>query len=76
MGITRLHRVITRSHKGITTIQSSAARRRWRRIVDPVHAALEKGLGDITPSQDHTLSLACQIIVDSIGSSPKVAIRR
>ena len=54
----------------------SAARRRRRRIVDPIHAASEKGLGDITPSQDHKPSLAWQIIVDSIGSPPKVAIRR
>ena len=36
MGITRLHR-------GITIIHDGAAR---RRIVDPIHAALEKGLGD------------------------------
>ena len=46
MGITRLHRGITRLHRGITIIQSSAARRRRRRIVDPIHAASEKGLGD------------------------------
>ena len=48
MGITRLHRGITRLHRGITIIQSSAAWHRWRRNVDPIHAALEKGLGDIT----------------------------
>ena len=47
MGITRFHMGITRSHRGITIIHSSAARRRWRRIVDPIHAALEKGLGDM-----------------------------
>ena len=46
MGITRFHMGITRLHRGITIIHSSAARRRWRRIVDSVHAALEKGLGD------------------------------
>ena len=46
MGITRFHTGITRLHRGITIIQISAARRRWRRIVDPVHAALVKGLGD------------------------------
>ena len=45
-GITRLHRGIARLHRGITIIHISAARRRWCRIVDPVHAALEKGLGD------------------------------
>ena len=61
---------------GITRLHISAARRRRRRIVDPIHAAPEKGLGDITPSQDYMPSLACQIIVDSIGRSPKVAIRR
>ena len=46
MGITRLRRGFTRLHRGITIIQSSAARHRRRRIVDPIHAALEKGLGD------------------------------
>ena len=46
IGITRLHRGITRLHRGITIIHSRAARRRRRRIVDPIHAALEKGLGD------------------------------
>ena len=45
-GIMRLHRGITRLHRGITVIHSSEARRRWHRIVDPVHAALVKGLGD------------------------------
>ena len=44
--ITRLHRGITRLHRDITIIHSSAARRRWRRIVDSVHVDLEKGLGD------------------------------
>ena len=72
-GVTRIHRGVTRMHRGITIIHSGAAR---RRIVNPIHAALEKGLGDITPSQDHMLSLACQIIVETIGSSPKVPIRR
>ena len=44
--ITRLHRSITRLHRGITIIHTSAARRRRRRIVDPVHAAFIKGLDD------------------------------
>ena len=60
----------------ITRMHSGAARRRRRRIVDPIHAASEKGLGDIAPSQDHTPSLACQIIVGPIGSPLKLAIRR
>ena len=45
-GIMRLHRGITRLRRGIIVIHSSAARCRWRRIVDPVHAAFVKGLGD------------------------------
>ena len=71
---TRLHRSITRLHRGITIIHISAARRRRRRIVDPVHVAFVKGFGDITPSQDHTPSLACQIIMYPIRSPPEVAI--
>ena len=46
MGITRFYTSITRLHRGITIIHISAARRRRRRIVDPVHAAFVKGLGD------------------------------
>ena len=45
-GITSMHRGITRIHRGITIIHSGAARRRRRRIVNPIHVALEKGLGD------------------------------
>ena len=44
--ITRLHKSITRLHRGITIIHISAARRRRHRIVDPVHAAFVKGVGD------------------------------
>ena len=43
----RIHMGITRMHRGITITHSGAAR---RRIVNPIHAALEKGLGD-RPSQ-------------------------
>ena len=75
-GVTRIHRGITRMHRGITIIHSGPAGCRWRRIVNPIHAALEKGLGDITPSQDRTPSLVCQMIVETIGSLPKVPIRR
>ena len=45
-GVTRIHRGITRMHRGITIIHSGAARGRRRRIVNPIHAALVKGLGD------------------------------
>ena len=41
-----MHRGITRVHRGITTIHSGAARRRRRRIINRIHAAFEKGLGD------------------------------
>ena len=44
--ITRLHRGISRLQRGITIIHTSAARRRWCRVVDPVHAAFIKGVGD------------------------------
>ena len=40
-----LDRGITGLHKGVTVIHSSAARWRWRRIWNPVHAALIKGVG-------------------------------
>ena len=54
---------------------SSAARWRWRRVGNPVHVALIQGVGHITPSQDHTPSLACQIILDSTWGSPELPIR-
>ena len=74
-GITSVHRGITKVHKGITKVHSGAARRRRRRIINTIHAAFIKGLGDITPSQDHTPSLACKIIVETTGSSTEVSIR-
>ena len=43
--------------------------------MNPIHAAFVKGLGDITPSQDHTPSLACKIIVETTGGSTEVSIR-
>ena len=74
-----MHRGITRVHKGITggitKVHSGAARRRQRRVIDPIHVALVKGLGDITPSQDHTPSLACKIIAKTTGSASEVPIR-
>ena len=41
-----MHRGITRVHRGITIVHSGEARRRRRRIINPIHAAFEKGLGD------------------------------
>ena len=46
MGIASKHSSITRMHRRITRMHSGAARRRRRRIVDPIHAASEKGLSD------------------------------
>ena len=40
-----LYRGITGLHKGVTVIHSSAARRRRRRVWNPMHAALIKGVG-------------------------------
>ena len=42
--------------------------------MDPIHAAFIQGLGNITPSQDHTLSLACEIIMKTTGGSTEVPI--
>ena len=51
-GITGAHRItlnlyrgITGLHKGVTVIHSSAAGWRWRRVWNPMHAALIKGVG-------------------------------
>ena len=74
-GITKVHSGITKVHRGITKVHSGAARCRRRRVVNPIHAAFIKGLGDITPSQDHTPSLACKIIVETTGGSTEVSIR-
>ena len=45
-GITSVHRGITKVHRGITKVHSGAARCRRRRVVNPIHAAFIKGLGD------------------------------
>ena len=45
-GIPSVHRGITKVHRGITKIHSGAARRRQRRIINPIYAAFIKGLGD------------------------------
>ena len=74
-GITSVHSGITKVHRGITKVHSGAARRRRRRVINPIHAAFIKGLGDITPSQDHTPSLACKVIVEATGGSTEVSIR-
>ena len=51
-GITGAHRItwnlyrgITGLHKGVTVIHSSAARWRWHRVWNPMHAALIKWVG-------------------------------
>ena len=42
--------------------------------MDPIHAAFVQGLGDITPSQDHTPSLACEIIMNTTGGTTEVPV--
>ena len=54
--------------------ECKVARRRW--IVNPVYAAPEPALGNITPSQDHTPSLACQIILVPTWGSLELSIGR
>ena len=43
--------------------------------MDPIHVAFIQGLGDITPSQDHTPSLACEIIVETAGGPTEVPVQ-
>ena len=52
---------------GITGMYGGVARGRRRWIVNPVYATLTKRCLNITPSQDHTPFLACQIILISTG---------
>ena len=67
--ITRLHRSITRLHRGITIIHTSAARWRRRRIVDPVHAAFIKGLGDTIYSDNAKSFLQAGGLIQNLLSS-------
>ena len=55
-------------HRGITIIQSSTARRKWRRVVDPVHETFEKGLGD-TYQAAGTVAAVCADDVNSTSPS-------
>ena len=42
--------------------------------MDPIHTTFVQGLGHITPSQDHTPSLACEIIVEADEGSTEVSV--
>ena len=42
--------------------------------MEPIHAAFVQQLGHITPSQDHTPSLACEIIVEAAGGLTEVSV--
>ena len=66
---TRLHRNITRLHRGITIIHISAARWRRRGIMDPVHAALVKGLGDNNHFEYCLIRRACYRLYKEVGTS-------
>ena len=56
-------------------VHNGAARCRRRGVVNPIHAAFIQGLGYITPLQDHTPSLACELIVEDAGGSTEVSVR-
>ena len=60
--------------RGIIKVQNGAARCRRRGVMDLIHAAFVQGLGHITPSQDHTPSPACEVIVEAAGGSTEVSI--
>ena len=60
---------------GTIKVHNGAARCRRRGVVNPIHAAFIQGLGYITPSQDHTPSLACKTIVETAGGSTEVSVR-
>ena len=42
--------------------------------MDLVQVALMKRCGNITPSQDHTPSLACKVVMEAVGRPAKVSI--
>ena len=43
-------------------------------VIDLIEATLIQWLGHITPSQDHTPSLACEIILEGVGRPAKLSI--
>ena len=70
---TGIHMRITAGHCGC---RFQAARRGWGWIMDLVQVALMKRCGNITPSQDHTPSLACKVVMEAVGRPAKVSISR
>ena len=70
-----MHRGGTRIHRAIIIIHSGTARRRRRRIINPIHAALEKALGDSKYSQGNVEakgeSLEAIVLVPQLESQKK-----
>ena len=52
------------------------ARCRQRGVSNQIQAIFIKGSGDITPLQDHTPSLACEIVMEGVGGLAEFPIRR
>ena len=60
--------------RGSRFLQLWAARCRRRGVNNPIYMTLVEGLCYITPSQDHTPSLACEVVMKVMGSPTKLAI--
>ena len=52
--------------KGRSGFHGGVTRCRRHGVGDPIDAAFIQGSGDITPSQDHTPSLACEVVMESV----------
>ena len=56
------------SRRGSRFLRYWAAICRWRGVNNPIDTALVEGLCHITPSQDHTPSLACEVVMEGLGT--------
>ena len=63
-------------HRGRGSLFFQVARCRRRGVSNPVQAILIERSGNITPSQDHTPSLTCEIVMEGGGGPAKFSIRR
>ena len=59
---------------GTVIVGSNTARRGWGWIMDLVQTTLMKRYRNITLSQDHTPSLACEVIMEIVGRPTEVPI--
>ena len=62
--------------RGRRFFQHRAARCRRRGVNDPIYTTLVEGSCHITPSQDHTPPLACEVVMKSMGSPTKLSVRQ